>query len=82
MKFHIISIAKKVNDWVGMSKSEREKNLVLYWEYDLGIICKYYGETFEKNGSNDRENFELIWDNSLKHSSNLAKEFYKNIVKE
>ena len=47
------------------------------------MIYKYYGEIFERNRNNDRENFELIWNNDPKHTSNLAKSITnKNIVKE
>ena len=65
-----------------ISKSGKTSIQFFYWEYDQRIICYHYGETFERNGNNDRENFELIWDNDPKHTSYLTKEFYKNIVNE
>ena len=70
---------KKVNAWAGISNSEKLKNKYssFYWEYDQRVICKHYVEIFERNGNKDRKSFELIWDNNLKHTSNLAIEFYK-----
>ena len=81
MEFHIISMKKKVNTWVGISK-DGKTSIQLFTE---NMTKKLYVSIMEKHLKEMErmivKSFELIWDNDPKHTSNLAKEFYKKHCK-
>ena len=72
---------KKVNAWAGISKGGKT-SIQLFTEnmtkeLYVSIMEKHLKEMERMTG----KNFELIWDNDPKHTSNLAKEFYKKHCK-
>ena len=66
MEFHIINMEKKVNAWAGISNGGKT-SIQLFAE---NMTKELYVNIMETMAG---KNFEMIWDNDPKHTSNLAK---------